>query len=100
MSSASGHRRRALTLATSEDSSAQPALPLCTCSVTYWRNLAIDALLELAAARERLVLVDEDLVELVGRKRFELYLSVGGTQLTEGAFRAKARHELVTGEHI
>ena len=68
--------------------------------LSYWRDLAVDSLLELAAARQRLALVDEDLVELVGHERHKWYGTLGGTQLTVGAFRAKVRHELLTGEHI
>lgn len=66
----------------------------------YWRKVAGDALLELADAQARLALVDEDLVEVIGAKRFDFYTRVGGTALTEGAFRAKVRHQIRTGEEI
>jgi hypothetical protein len=60
----------------------------------------MNALLELVATRESLARIDEDWVELIAPVRFEFYRRVGGTTLTEGAFRAKVRHELQTGEHI
>ncbi len=77
-----------------------PAPVLEGSACRYWRNLAVESLLELAAARQELARVDRDLVELVGFKRWLFYGMVGGTELTLGAFRSKVRHELLTGEHI
>ena len=79
----------------------QQALPLArTCSERYWRDLAVDALLELATARQRLALVDEDLVELVAHQRFDFYRKLGGSVRTLGSFRAEVRHFLKTGEEL
>jgi hypothetical protein len=39
-------------------------------------------------------------VELLAPKCFRLYRLLGGSVLTEAAFRAKVRRELVTGERI
>lgn len=71
----------------------------CDCGRPGW-GLVTDLCLELQAARERLERIDEDLVELVAAERFKFYRAIGGTALTEGAFRAKVRHERLTGEHI
>ena len=52
----------------------QQALPIaCACSSSYWRYVAVDALLELAAAREQLSLVDEDQVALCAARSLEAY---------------------------
>lgn len=86
---------------TNHQSERQETLPLvCGCDSAYWRRVAVDALLELSAARERLARVDEDLVQLAAVQRHRFYVMVGGTQLGLPAFRAKVRHELLTGEHI
>jgi hypothetical protein len=66
----------------------------------YWRDVAVDALLALAAAREHLGLIDEDLVYLIARERHAFYTKLGGTSLSLAMFRAKVRHEILTGEHI
>jgi len=57
-------------------------------------------LLELAWAREQLGQVDEDLVSLIAITRHEFYTQIGGTKLDLGAFRAKTRHAMETGEWI
>jgi len=71
----------------------------CTCGRPSW-GVVVDLCLELQAAREQLATVDEDLAELVAHDHFRCYCLIGGSALTEGAFRAKIRHELATGEHI
>lgn len=71
----------------------------CTCGRPTWGEVT-DLCLELAAVREKLGRIDEDQVELVAAKRFEFYVKLGGSTLSNGAFRAKVRHELMTGEHI
>ena len=78
----------------------QASAPSSSPTCAYWRSLAIDTLLELAPAREELARHDEDLVELVTAKRYEFYKAIGGTSLTEGAFKAKTRHAIRTGEWI
>ena len=45
----------------------------CTCSIRYWRDVAVDALLELAVARQQLQLVDEDHIALCAARSLETY---------------------------
>ena len=71
----------------------------CICGRPSW-SLVTDLCLEIIGLREQLATVDEDLVELVAHDRFRFYCLIGGSALSEGAFRAKVRHELATREHI
>jgi hypothetical protein len=56
--------------------------------------------LELAGAREQLARIDEDLVELVAAQRYRFYRLIGGTERTEGSYRAEVRHFIGTGEEV
>jgi hypothetical protein len=67
-------------------------------SESYWRFVAIECLLELAAARDALSQVDGDMVELVAHQRVRIYHLLGGRGIGLAAFRATVRHELRTGE--
>jgi hypothetical protein len=63
-------------------------------------SLVTDLCLELETAREALERQDEDLVQLVAARRYAVYRRLGGSVLTEGAIRAKVRHQLRTGEEL
>lgn len=71
----------------------------CACGRPTWSTV-VDLCLELQTARERLTAIDADLVDLVAIERHDFYTKTGGTKLTLAAFRAKVRHEILTGEHI
>jgi len=59
--------------------------------------VAINALLELAWANEKLIQVDEDRVEWVAPARLRLYRLLGGTERTLGSFKAEVRANLAAG---
>ena len=77
-----------------EDSVIAPSL------VAYWQRTAIDALLELASAREQLGELDDDRVEVAASAGYDFYRRVGGTTLSLDDFRHKCRHYLRTGEEL
>lgn len=61
------------------------------CDCAYWRGLAVDTLLELAAAREQLAMIDEDQIELIAARCTTLYRAMGGRVITAAAWRARSR---------
>jgi hypothetical protein len=62
-------RRRRSTAGTQQ----QPLPFACACPAGYWRDVAVDALLELAVARQQLQLVDEDHIALCAARSLETY---------------------------
>ena len=64
------------------------------------RRLTWTEVQQILDAAEREKQDDDDVVDLVAPARYRMYRLLGGTTLTLGAFRAKVRHELQTGEHV
>jgi hypothetical protein len=69
--------------------------------VSYWRDVAVDTLLELAAARTQLSLVDDDQVELCAVRSLDVYRTLvpGGPRTDDprndvAFWRAKWRQRL------
>lgn len=59
-----------------QELSRQPDSPEARSCGRYWRDLAIDSLLELATAREQLAGIDEDEVGVLAARSRDFYLRV------------------------
>jgi hypothetical protein len=79
-------------LATNSNQQASSVETSPTCA--YWRGLAIETLLELAAAREQLARVDDDQVELLSSRLAVFGDLLGGVPHESGYHRALAQEIL------